>query len=135
MSEPGQAVAEGRFQQEESVVRQYALRWAVLAAWRDALKDRQLAGLGSVDLNLKRVRIKIASGCFSACEIGCDLSPVEAALTTADASTAESTIDFWLDLLGHAMRAEAERLLKVPAVKFRFQDCGVPGCRCEPVAP
>ena len=32
-------------------------------------------------------------------------------------------------------RAEAERLLKVPAVKFRFQDCGVPGCRCESVAP
>ena len=134
MSEPGTGNEEGRYQQEESVVRQYALRWAVLAAWRDALADRRVPGLGPVDLGLKRVRIKIASGCFSACEIGCDLSPVEAALTSADASSTATSVDFWLDLLGHAMRAEAERLLKIPAVKFRFQDCGVPGCRCEPVA-
>ncbi len=55
-------IAERRIQQEEAVVRQYALRWAVLAGWRDAL---------------------------------------------------------------------AERLLKVAAVRFRFADCGVPGCRCE----
>jgi len=120
-----------RFQQEEAVVRQYALRWAVLAAWRDALAGRRVLGLAALDLGLKRVRIKIASGCFSACEIGCDLSPVEAALTSADASSEANTVDFWLDLLGHAMRAEAERLLKVPAVKFRFADCGVPGCRCD----
>jgi len=120
-----------RFQQEEAVVRQYALRWAVLAAWRDALVERQAPVVAAVDLGLKRVRIKIASGCFSACEIGCDLSPVEAALTSADASSPDTSVDHWLDLLGHAMRADAERLLKVPAVKFRFADCGVPGCRCD----
>lgn len=119
-----------KFQQEEAVVRQYALRWAVLAAWRDALVERQIPGITSVDLGLKRVRIKIASGCFSACEIGCDLSPVEAALTSTDASSSSNSVDFWLDLLGHAMRSESERLFKVPAVKFRFADCGVPGCRC-----
>jgi hypothetical protein len=131
MIETARQDGSSRFQQEEAVVRQYALRWAVLAAWRDALAGRRVPGLAALDLGLKRVRIKIASGCFSACEIGCDLSPVEAALTSADASSEASTVDFWLDLLGHAMRAEAERLLKMPAVKFRFADCGVPGCRCD----
>ncbi|HYQ80335.1 MAG TPA: hypothetical protein VEP68_02475 [Anaeromyxobacteraceae bacterium] len=121
---------EARIQQEEAVVQQYALRWAVLAAWRDALAERKADPGSAVDLGLTRVRVKIASGCFSACEIGCDLSPIEAALTSADASSGASSLDFWLDLLGHAMRAEADRLLKVPAVKFRFADCGVPGCRC-----
>ena len=56
---------------------------------------------------------------------------MEAALTSADASSEATTVDFWLDQLGHAMRAEAERRLKVPAVKFRCADCGVPGCRCD----
>ena len=128
MVEP--ASAEGRFQQEGAVVRQYALRWAVLAAWRDALAERSVAVGDVVDPGLKRVRVKIASGCFSACEIGCDLSPIEAALTSSDASSSGTSVDYWLDLLGHAMRAEADRLFKVPAVKFRFADCGVPGCRC-----
>jgi hypothetical protein len=131
MIEAARPAEAGRLQQEEAVVKQYALRWAVLAAWRDALAERRVPGAAEVDLGLKRVRIKIASGCFSACEIGCDLSPVEATLTSADASSTSSSVDFWLDLLGHAMRSEAERLLKVPAVKFRFADCGVPGCRCD----
>jgi hypothetical protein len=131
MIEPGTAAEASRFQQEAAVVQQYALRWAVLAAWRDALAERLVPSAAAVDLGLKRVRIKIASGCFSACEIGCDLSPVEAALTSADASGTSTTVDFWLDLLGHAMRSESERLFKVPAVKFRFADCGVPGCRCD----
>ena len=37
MIETARQDGSSRFQQEEAVVRQYALRWAVLAAWRDAL--------------------------------------------------------------------------------------------------
>ncbi len=115
--------------QERSVVERYALRWAVLSAWRDALEPRRNA---EVDAVLTRARIKIASGCFSACEIGCDLSAVEAQLTSLDASGAEAGVDFWLGLLGYSMaeKADAERLLKLPAVRFRFAECRVPGCAC-----
>jgi hypothetical protein len=118
--------------QEEAVLRQFALRWAVLAAWGDALRLRHVslpANLGSL---LEGARIKTASGCFSVCEVGCDLSRIEAELTSADSSTDHNWVDFWLDLLGHAMSEgeETERLLKVPTVKFHYANCGIKGCSC-----
>lgn len=124
--------ADDRAIQEESVLRQFAMRWAVLAAWGDALRLRHVLlppDLGSL---LEGARIKTASGCFSVCEVGCDLSRIEAELTTADSSTDHNWVDFWLDLLGHAMSEgqETERLLKVPAVKFHFANCGIKGCSC-----
>jgi hypothetical protein len=122
---------EQRVQHEESVMQQYALRWAVLAAWRDALAQRQVPVDGAADVALTKARIKLASGCFSTCEIGCDLAPAEASMISADASGRDPSVDFWLGLLGHAMSGEGEKLLKIPAVKYRFADCGVPGCRCE----
>jgi hypothetical protein len=122
--------AEQRVQQEEAVMQQYALRWSVLAAWRDALVQRRLPLGDPVETALTRARIKIASGCFSTCEVGCDLSIVEAALVSADASQGDASVDFWLGLLGRSMTGEVDALLKVPAVRFRFADCGVPGCRC-----
>ncbi len=118
--------------QERAVVERYALRWAVLAAWRDALGARVGDVFDEADKALTRARIKIASGCFSACDIGCDLSSVEAALTSADASSGTSSVDFWLGLLSYSMSdaTGAERLLNVPAVRFRFADCRVGGCAC-----
>lgn len=118
--------------QERAVVERYALRWSVLAAWRDALEARVGDVFEDTDRALTRARIKIASGCFSACEIGCDLSSVEAALTSADASSRTSSVDFWLGLLSYSMAdaAGAERLLNIPAVRFRFADCRVGGCAC-----
>jgi hypothetical protein len=113
------------------VVRQFALRWAVLAAWRDALAQRGVRLEDPDEEALTRARIKIASGCFSACEIGCDLAPVEAVLTAADASGGEPSVDEWLERLGQAMTGEEEGLLELAPVRFRFADCGVPGCRCE----
>jgi hypothetical protein len=81
---------------------------------------------------LETARIKIASGCFSACEVGCDLSTVEGALTTADSSTDHNWVEFWVDLLGQAMSDpnQTERLMKVPAIKFRYNNCGLSVCRC-----
>jgi hypothetical protein len=123
---------EEALKREQSVVRQYALRWAVLAAWRDAIGPRARSVPDETDQALRRARIKIASGCFSPCEIGCDLSVVEATLTSIDASSGGDGVDFWLGLLSYSMAetAEAERLLKIPAVSFRFADCRVPGCPC-----
>ena len=117
---------------EERVLRQYGLRWAVLAAWRDALHLRQVAVPADAGRHLEEARVKIASGCFSVCEVGCDLSQVEGALTSADASTDHNWVDFWLDLLGSSMRenSDAERVLKVPAIKAHYNNCGSSACRC-----
>jgi len=81
---------------------------------------------------LESARIKIASGCFSVCDVGCDLSNNEAALTTVDGSTDHNWVDSWVDLLAHAMssREETGRVLKVPSIKFRYNNCGSKVCRC-----
>ena len=118
--------------QEESVLLQYGLRWSVLAGWRDAMHLRQVPLPVEVDRLLERARVKIASGCFSICEVGCDLTQLEAALTSIDASTDHNWVDFWVDLLGRSMSdtLEMERILKIPAIKARYVNCGLKGCRC-----
>ncbi len=117
---------------DAAVLQQYGLRWAILGAWRDALRLRNVSFPGDVDLVLESARTKIASGCFSVCSVGCDLSQIEGTLTTADSSTTHNWVDFWIDLLGQAMSnsAEIERILKVPAVKARYRNCGLTECRC-----
>jgi hypothetical protein len=117
---------------EEAVLKQYGLRWAVLAGWRDALQLRHVALSSEIDQLLENARIKIASGCFSACAVGCDLSELEAALTSTDASSGHNWVDFWVDMLGHSMAddAETERILKIPAVRARYNNCGLSVCRC-----
>ena len=123
---------EAKAVQDEAVLKQYGLRWAVLAAWRDALQLRRVELPAETDRLLENARIKIASGCFSVCEVGCDLSQLEAALTSFDASSHHNWVDFWVDMLGHSMAsdAETEKILKVPAVKARYKNCGLAVCRC-----
>jgi hypothetical protein len=117
---------------EEAVLKQFGLRWAVLAGWRDALQLRRVALPNDADHLLENARIKIASGCFSVCEVGCDLSELEAMLTSTDASSGHNWVDFWVDMLGHSMAedAETERILKIPAVRARYNNCGLSVCRC-----
>ena len=117
---------------EEAVLKQFGLRWAVLAGWRDALQLRRVALPGNTDRLMENARTKIASGCFSACEVGCDLSELEAILTSTDASSGHNWVDFWVDMLGHSMAdvAETERILKIPAVRARYNNCGLSICRC-----
>lgn len=118
--------------QEEAVLKQFGLRWAVLAGWRDAMRLRRVPLPPSADRLLENARIKIASGCFSVCEVGCDLSELEAALTSTDASSGHNWVDFWVDMLGHSMAdvAETERILKIPAIRARYNNCGLSVCRC-----
>jgi hypothetical protein len=117
---------------EEAVLKQFGLRWAVLAGWRDALQLRHVVLPREADRLLENARIKIASGCFSACEVGCDLSELEGVLTSTDASSGHNWVDFWVDMLGHSMAddAETERILKIPAVRARYNNCGLSICRC-----
>jgi len=122
---------EDRQKNEISMLERYALRWAVLAAWSSELRERQVAVAREVDQKLEMSRVKLASGCFSSCEVGSDLGYIEGMLMPADASSPKNKCDFWLELLGHAMEdVEAVRkLLSVPAIKFQMSSCGVK-CSC-----
>ena len=118
--------------QDEAVLKQYGLRWAVLAGWRDALNLRNVRLPPDFDQLLEKARVKIATGCFSVCDVGCVLSQLEGILTSADTSTDHNWVDFWIDLLANSMkdRAETERILKIPAIKARYNNCGLSICRC-----
>ncbi len=120
-----------RVANEVEILEKFGLRWAVLAAWCDELAHRGLA----VDLRkqLEDARIKLSSGVFSACEIGCDLGRIEATLTSADASSTPDSTSYWLDLLGRAMVeiVDTEELFHNPGVKFRYLNCGFLPCRCD----
>ena len=118
--------------QNEAVLKQYGLRWAVLAGWRDALNLRKVSLPADIDQLLERARVKIASGCFSVCDVGCELSQLEGILTSADASTDHNWVDFWIDLLASSMKdaGATERILKIPAIKARYSNCGLSICRC-----
>jgi len=116
---------------EISMLERYALRWSVLAAWADELRSRKIPVELSVGQKFEATRVKLASGCYSSCEVGSDLGYIEGVLVSCDASTSHTKVDFWLELLGRAMEdtGSIERLLKVPAVKFQLSSCGV-NCKC-----
>jgi hypothetical protein len=124
--------SDAKIVKEEAVLKQLGLRWAVLAGWRDALQLRRVTLPQNIDRHLENARTKIASGCFSVCEVGCDLSELEAVLTSTDASSGHNWVDFWVDMLGHSMAndAETERILKIPAIRARYNNCGLSICRC-----
>ncbi len=121
-----------RVENDKRVLEQYACRWAVLAAWQDDLQKRNVVLKPEVSENIDRARTKIASGCFSVCEVGCDLGKIEALLTSVDASSQYNTAENWIELLAKAMdnTSGVERVLKVPAVKFQYFNCKL-GCNCE----
>lgn len=117
---------------DRAVLQGYGLRWAVLAAWADQLRGRGVGLAPEVRPRQEEARIKIASGCFSACEVGCILGEIEGTLISADGSTSDTRAGFWTELLAMAMtdRAAAEQLLRIPAVKVYYSDCGAAVCRC-----
>ena len=124
---------ETRVQHELETLRAYALRWSVLAAWRSELRLHNVPLPADPGASLERARVKLASGCFSACDVGCDLSAAEAALTAADASRPEPRVEFWLELLGQAMSNtySLEHFLQIPTVQVHYQNCGIGGCACD----
>jgi hypothetical protein len=119
---------------EKDVIKKYAVRWAVLAAWHADLRRRNLEIPVTHASLLGEARIKIASGCFGSCHIGCVLSEIEGDLMSVDASTPDSTANTWVDRLGQIMSGYAgiESVLGIPAVKFQFSECGLTGsCSCK----
>ena len=118
--------------QETAVLEKYSLRWAVLAAWHKDLLSRSSAVPPTVLSGLETAKIKITSGCFSPCEVGCDLRSIEAVLTAADASAAVTQADKWLDILARSMddKVDVSELLGVQTIRVQFNSCRARGCNC-----
>ncbi len=128
-----QAAHDERTRAEIEVLTKFCLRWSILAAWYEELAKRQVALDGEVRRKLDSVHAKLSAGCFSSCEIGCDLAEIEGALVARDGESPAPSVDFWLELLGEAMSEtpRSEEILRYPPIKFHYLNCGFLPCRCK----
>ena len=87
------------------------------------------------DLNdtLTLARMKIGSGCFSVCEVGCALSDIESRLSSHYDCLDEDAFAQWSDLLGEAMQGnlDHERIVVTPALEPVKNDCMFLKCACS----
>jgi hypothetical protein len=110
---------------ELSVLKKYGLRYAILAAWAHSLRDQGIAVPSRLAKPFETARVKISSGCFSVCDVGCDLGRIEAVLFTTATTAGQETADSWVDMLGECMSEtanvdEIEKRIDVHAVKMHY---------------
>jgi hypothetical protein len=115
---------------EFEMLKRYGAKWAVLAAMTAKMSRQGIELPGGVFESLKTARGKIASGCFSTCEVSCDLSLVEGPLFAKCDQLDPQEFQEWSDLLAEAMQGKLdyERILGVPALapvqnEIRFLEC------------
>ena len=117
---------------EVDVLRQFGSRQAVLVAWATRLRERGVPVAADIDRNLDDARVKLSSGCFPSCEIGCILNKAEAALISTDSSSPNEEVDHWMGLVCASMteNIDTEKLLNVVTVKVQDSACMPGRCQC-----
>ncbi len=114
------------------LLKKFGMKWAVVAALVVDLGKRGVRVPSAVNDDLKVARMKIMSGCFSPCEIGCAFGKLEGQLIALGASLGEDYLRPWSDLLGQAMegRIDPLRVSEIPALEPIANDCKWLACRC-----
>ena len=120
---------------EISVLKRFGLRISILQAWEGSLRNKGVAIPSDVSKTLSNARVKVSSGCFTACDVGCERRRVEGNLVSAAGSLGEEATEPWLDMLGECMSEKTdpgdfEKNINFPAVKMhynRFQFDGACG--------
>ena len=113
-------------------LKKFGTRWAVLAALGVDLAKRGVRVPPELNDQLTLARMKIMSGCFSPCEVGCSLGKMEGQLISAGSSLGEDYLRPWFDLLGQAMegRIDPQRIGDIPALRPVASDCTFSPCQC-----
>jgi hypothetical protein len=113
-------------------LKKFGTRWAVLTALSLDLARQEVRVAADVDEELKLARMKILSGCFSPCEVGCALGKVEGQLVAAGASLGEEYLRSWFNLLAQAMQGaiDPQRIADIPVLQPVATDCQFLVCRC-----
>ena len=118
---------------ESQILAKYGIRWSILAAWRRELASRGVHFDAGIADRLDSSRVKLATGCFSSCEVGCELAAVERVLVSHSTTVCDGETDFWMELLGRAMAGDENLLdcVSIPAIRTHLIECGVLPCRCD----
>ena len=114
------------------MLKRCAHKWAVLAAMTTDMARKGIAVPRAIFEGLKTARSKIESGCFSTCEVGCDLSQVEGPLFSQGYLLDQQDFPQWSDLLAEAMQGKLDyqRIMGIPAFDPIRNDCGFLRCGC-----
>jgi hypothetical protein len=115
------------------MLRKYGARWAVLAAMTSAMVRKGINVPAEVLQALRIARGKIESGCFSPCEVGCDLSQVEGQVFSQCHTLDPQEFQEWSDLLAEAIQGKLDyqRIRGIPALAPVKNDCQFLGCKCS----
>ena len=115
------------------VLKRYGAKWAVLAAMTADMTRKGIQVPHDVFGLLQAARSRIVSGCFSPCEVGCDLAQVEAPLFSQGYLLDQQDFQQWSDLLAEAMQGKLdyERIMGIPALDPVKNDCAFLGCKCS----
>ena len=114
------------------ILKKYGARWSVLTAMRQDLIKRGVSLPAEVASELDLAAIKIKSGCYSPCEVGCSLAKVEALLVPVACSVGEDHVNHWLTLLGNAMQDGFDRgsIGGLPPLQPVESKCPMFPCNC-----
>jgi hypothetical protein len=118
---------------EFEMLKRYGAKWAVLAAMTAKMTQVGIEVPRGVFEALKTARGKIASGCFSTCEVSCDLSLAEGPIFSECHRLEPQEFQMWSDLLAEAMQGklEYERILGIPALAPVQNECNFMQCSCS----
>jgi hypothetical protein len=121
---------------EFDLLKRFGGKWAVLAAMSMSMSRQGIAVPPEVREGLRMARVKISSGCFSACEAGCALADVEGRLFSQCHRLDEQEFANWSDLLGEAMQGKLDykRIAGIPALAPVKNDCQFLACGCAEFA-
>jgi len=113
-------------------LKKFGTKWAVLTALGVDISKRGVRVPTDLNEQLKLARMKIMSGCFSPCEVGCVLAKVEGQLISVGCALGEDYLRPWFDLLGQAMegRIDPTRIADIPILEPIATDCQFLACHC-----
>jgi hypothetical protein len=117
---------------ELEILRRFGAKWAVLTAMTADMANKGINVPTGVIEGLKIARVKIGSGCFSPCEVNCELGKAEGQIFSQCNLLDEKDFQQWCDLLAEAMQGKLdyERIRGIAALEPVKNDCQFLGCAC-----
>ena len=115
------------------VLKKYGTKWAVLAAMKIDLLNHGVTVPDYLGKELESGHIKISSGCFSTCEVGCLLGKLEGAFIGFGATVGDQFIEHWSDLLEKAFTGEIDYqdISSIPSLVPVYSECMFLECACS----
>jgi hypothetical protein len=133
MQQPNMGTANSELREMYS---RFGWKWVALAytAGRVIEEGGNLPARFAGDLGLARTRLE--SGCYSLCDIMCELRNLEARLFPSVLKLGEGPVHDMLELLSKAMNGNLhEEDLEMPSLKLVVSDCAIPTCCKECKTP